>query len=325
MTLAEQREGNMTQAAGAENVQALRGARDAKESHRDAYHYQDRYGAIMTDDQFEANNKAQDAFDAKIAASRGDIATARAGLNTAEQASRDDIAQQALLAQQDLQSQYDTAYGELRDINLGPSPNGTVMPTWDEWIQGNTNTIQIDGDATYVMDSSNYAKFVDKIHQFNKDNEEDISMWGTDTGVKIETHGYGAEWHESLGGYQAELKNKFDNEMSTAQAQIDAAQLAYDDAQSQLNSAYGALDVQYQSGQDTITSQVDAANMDLDGQMAIARGNLESATASLNAVVSERNKMLKSVRDKYSERINRMREGVMGISTGTQENGENQE
>lgn len=312
-SLSEARDAARAAAGGQESIQQLKAVRESKKSARDDYHYQDRYGTIMTDEQYAANNANQDAFDAEIAAGRAKVKAAQGTLNASKAESEALIQQQAQDAYSATYQEYNDTLNEINSVNLGDKPNTSSIPDWDTWSQTNTNTVSVDGH-NYLLTKDSFNNFVGKVHDYNANNEQDIGMWSTDTGVNIDTQGYGAEWHEQLGTAEQELKNAFNNEVAKAEAAIAAGQSEYEAAQQQLADAKNALEVSVNSSYETIGSQVTTAQMELQGQVAKAEATLASATTSLDGSVKARDVALQGIKDQYSERIDDMKEGAMSLT-----------
>ena len=309
-SLSEQRGQQREQVAQGQQAQALKQTRAGKQSARDAYHYQDDYGAIMTDDQYKSNNEKQAAFQESIDTNRAGIVTAQGDLTKAQRDQQKAINDGRTDAYGKLNSAYSAGMSKIKGVNLGDRPNSGSIPTWEKWAAENTVTVGVDGH-NYRMDKDSYNSFKQGVHDYNKNNEQDIGMWDTDTGVNIDTKGYGKEWHEMVGGYENKLKNKFGNEIAKAEAKVKAGQSSWDKAQKELGSSKKALELSRKTTGSQIDSAVNTANSALTGDVAIAQGKLNAASTSLDAAVTSRQTMLQGIKDRYKERLSKMRGGAL--------------
>lgn len=257
-------------------------------------HYRDDYGTTMDDQQYQSSEEKRKAFEnamfkaqgkvdegnAQLTSERNELNTQRGMLNTAT-------------------NQVNSAYKEaLKRINTAKSR----VPTYDKWINTQSFVDVYSGgnfEARYKLAQAAVGNFWNSVDAYNKSHKNDMDVRGSGNGLKIDVHGYGKEMHEQLGAAQELNRKAFEVERNRALGEVQKAEQSL---MSQMGVARDKLN-KYSS---------DIQNY----QGAIDRGQA-LVTASQNSITAqrkERKTFLNGIRNRYAQRLNRIREAILEMA-----------
>lgn len=248
----------------------------------ESLHYRDDYGTSMDDVQYKGMEDQRRAFNKAVSKAEGGIATA--------------------------QGQLDSAYGQIDNANATLSAGyneamGTIataqgqVPTWEGWLANEAASVDVYSNSgyegTYKLAPQSVLDLSVKFNQYNASDAgvNDINWQSTPQGISLNVGGYGAEWHNQLGAYQAQTKSYFDLEVAKAMAGL-SGQSAQ--AQSMYNTSLTELE-------------------GYKGSLGVRREELKAANASLQFQKDERRAQLSDIRAKYQNRLSNMRETISGM------------
>lgn len=235
----------------------------------EALHFREDYGTSLDDLQYQGLERGRKAFEKYVSGTKSQITSS--------------------------QSKIKEGYSQISEANKGLTSAyasaSSEIPTWDNWLATESQSVDVYSDGeyegSYRLAGQGVQDMAKSFQEYNLEAPTDMDWHNTETGIKIDVHGYGKEIHEKLGGYQAKTKSYFDQEVSRAKS---------------------GLASQYTGGQATLEGY--------KGSLLIHQTLLDAQRKQLAFQENERKAKLSDIRLKYSNRLARMKETIAAMQGG---------
>lgn len=255
-------------------------------------HKRDEYGTSMDDQQYEAMNKNQADFRAKISKAEGDISNQAAKV-------------QGMYNEQ--KSQIDSASYD-RPEGPGPLNLPSKEAAFDNFWSTDTAIVRAThGNTVYKTWEVPKSVMPDLESSFNKGDGSYVANWvdgGKFYNIDTEPQGVGSEYGLELGSALDKLKSQAKSafyESGTYEQQAAAAQAQYD-------SAVGEFNYNVDENQKAFDISKDSAYSVLNRDYTVAQETLASSRNQVSAAKRQNQDALNTIRNKYSRKIEGVRQ-----------------